>query len=569
MTDQKLLPPFVYYSGAYWPKSYAPLGAWVRYRKGPNQVEQLDRGTGWVHLSTPDRELLLVRNALTMGAARPLDMGWDEFVPFSLTNTISSELALDRYMVNYLQHTQLPKGAGKAQLMPVGNPKSSPNLRLPGCVVQDRKTILSDSGGFQLLTGKADWIDPRDLAKWYSANCDEGITLDIPVPDINDYLMRSAAIQIENSKIIMDNTPDNFRLFNVMHGHTIESGKRFREIVEVDGPDGGLCVGGAYYGNILQSMGRLIGNILDPDCKQYQQYHILGIYNVAFLIPTIRFAALMRKKGKTWTISSDASTAVYSASNRTMHLQRAHYKNAERLALGRAQNVVVPEKNPYRFLSCSCQFCQTVKYVDVISHCDESIVAHSFMLHNMLEINRWVDMMVHAACTLDAAQYAELVSSQLAGSPALRSVRPALRFVEAVAEIGHEAAAREFAPLMADGMLAYEDGTEDGTSLFGERSIMKSSSMLDDYNARAESILDRYEGYHEEGEGNAPKIEKESKVKQKRVVKKVMVNNAVVRFGKKPKKARTALVQAKRGDSTHAKKPITIKIKTPSVGVGQ
>lgn len=568
MTETKLLDPFVYYSGAYWPKSYAGLGAWVRYRKGPNRIEQLDRGTGWVHLSTPDRELLLVRNGLVMGGARPLDMGWDEYVPFGLTNTTSQGIPLDRYMVNYLQHVQLPKGKGKSQMQPRASHKASPNLRMLGSVVNDGKAILSDSGGFQLLSGKAEWIDPADLGRWYANNCDEGITLDVPVPELPEYMLRSAAVQVENSRIIMDNIPEEFKLFNVTHGWHTSTGKQFREIVEKDGPEGGLCVALYMQGNLVKALGRFFDLILNQDFKAYKQYHILGVYNVAMLIPVIRFAALMRKKGKTFTISSDASTAVYSASNRTMHLQRAHYKNAERLALGRAQNVVVPEMNPHRHLPCSCQFCSTIKYVDIISHCDESIVAHSFMLHNMIEIDRWVKMEMHAAMTLNAEQYAELVASQLTGSPALRSVRPALRFVEAVAEVGFDEAMREFAPLMAEGMLASEKVGDDEGSLFGERGTISIGAFAEEYNQRAETILTRYEDFHANKSETAPKITIKRQ-QQKRMVKKVMTNNAVARFGKKPKKARMALVQAKQGDSTHAKKPIVIAIKKPSVGVGQ
>lgn len=549
---EALTPEFVFYCGAYYPRNYSPLGIWIKYRPGPDRIEAIARGPGWVHVSTPDRELLLVRNTHTNGAPRPLDMGWDEFVPLSLSATVPARSnPVDRYMINYFQHTTL---RGQRDNIPRALDSISAGIRKKGSFVNDGKLIQSDSGGYQMLTGRADWIDPLDLAKWYSDNCDEGITLDIPIPEPHldeEFLMRSAAVQVENTRILQANLPEDFHLFNVVHGSADDSVKHFREYVERDGPDDYLCVAGVYRNDVLQSMNRLVKQLLDEDFKSYKQYHVLGVYSPVMLIPIIRFAALMRKQGRTFTISSDASTPVYTATNRMIHLQRAHYKSAERLAVGRASNVVAPVTNPYRHLPCGCPVCSAIKYVDVISHLDDSIIPHMLITHNMIEIDRWVKMVLHHAQTLDAKDFFDLSVAQTAGSPAERSIKPALRFIETVAGEGLPAAQKQFSHLLHS---MFSTGrTDDGEGMFAEDRNIPADQPADYLANRLDTILRRYEDFHAH---NKVPDGTRKRVEAKRTAKKVMMNSAVRRAGRDQlsKRRRMGKVELPAGASTHSKK---------------
>lgn len=535
---------FVYYPSAYYPLGYSSLGMWIKYKpvgQQTKEVKVVDSAPGWVHIDCPDREILAVRNLLNVDPPRPLNGNWDEFIPLSLTNSCAAaHPTLDRYMINYEVHN--------------GKPHKDPRMRVKNSFLRDGKASMSDSGGFQILSGKVSWIDPKDVGNWYAENVDEGITLDIPVFRIDDMdlIARTAKIQVKNSKIIRDLTPDNFRLFNVSHGLDVESSKMFRGILEKDKDCGDyICVGGAYNGTLISSLFRLAQFILDPNGKQYKQYHILGIYNTAFLSSFIRMAALLRKHHrKDIILSSDASTQVYSAGNRTMHLQRAHYRNAERLYLGKAAPIY--EQNPHRLLPCTCHVCSSLKYVDIVSHVDDAIIAHIFIFHNMMEIQRWVYMMNDYAETLSDEDYRELVSSQLAGSPSQKSALVALDMVTMAIKDGVDLAGQVYSPYLSSMSDDSDWLKEAGDGLEGDVDISELTGgnwIQDVHIPKLIEVCDLFEKYHSKGvvdvKSAAPKD-------QKRTAKKVMSNTTHAKAGsrKKPLVKREKIDPAK---GTHSK----------------
>jgi len=53
-------------------------------------------------------------------------------------------------------------------------------------LIENDVLVVGDSGGFQILTGKIDWLEPISILRWQEANCDIGIALDVPpVSSIN------------------------------------------------------------------------------------------------------------------------------------------------------------------------------------------------------------------------------------------------------------------------------------------------------------------------------------------------------------------------------------------------
>lgn len=421
--------PFAFYSGGYMPARYAPIGAWVKYRKGPNEVKLLDIGPRHAHISCPDRELMLTRDALVTGGPRNFATeGWHEFVPFGWCNSPTKEHYPPQFMINYVAHVQ---------------GLQSPRMRAPGAVRADGRRIMSDSGGFQLGSGVVQWVNPVTLAEWYIDNVDEGMALDIPTGwyDSTPLADRAARVQAMNSRVMQKILPPEFPLFEAVHGRRIEDMLRYNKISAKGIKTDRVAIGSNNRIGLVPALYRFANLVLDKRFPRYQQYHMLGVYNIALLCPLIRFAALLRKKNvHQCTITTDATTAVQSGVNRTFHLQRVHYKAAERLKYLRIVGLSHP--NPHRTIACSCPVCSTLRYADILAHVDSAIVAHAMISHNAIEIERWVNMMTAYAGTLDREEYAELSAKACESSADKNAAVHALNFVEDIFEHGIKEANR-------------------------------------------------------------------------------------------------------------------------------
>lgn len=540
-------PIFEFINSGYTSFMYDPLGVWVRYRKGDPEVKLIEKGPGFVRISCPDRELMLVRNAMTAGADRPLNEGWDEFCSFSW-NQSSGEgiLSAKGYMINYTSFL----GSKRPR---------SPNIRRPDCLVKNAKSICSDSGGFQMLTHKLSWIDPVDLAKWYGDNCDEGIVLDIPIGLSNDkeLITRAATVQDKCTKLMLENLPKGFRLLNASHGDGEGGMSLYRSIVEKDVHTHGMCIGGAYNGNYMSSLDTIFSFITEKGARKYNQYHILGVFNPALTAPLIRMAALIRKHGiAETTITSDSSTAVYCSTNRHYQLQRVHNRGVERIAMGRSSLLQNP--NPYRYLPGSDDFSRLIKYADVLAYVDSAIVSHLMITRNANEIDRWASMMIHYAETLSAGDYAALVASQLEGSSGGRSSLIALKFVEDMFRMNKDKLKKNYAVLLDS--IFFEGYTEEYT---GGKMIEGRDERREELNAEEEAarsdpsnvkkVISKYEEYFKSGK-TPDDVPNKSKVRRKG--KKIMQNSAVAKKGsksKKKKKAKRELTEEQKAKGTHAR----------------
>lgn len=422
--------PYVFYPAGYFSGSYDSLGAWVRYVKSDvSHVQTIERNSKWIHLRAPDRELLIVRNTNEVAADRPFGR-WDEFVPFSWHNSVSNDHGFcSHFMINYTSYAK--------------SPRSNTNLRGTNSLIRNEHVVLADSGGFQIITGKEDWVNPDDLGRWASNNVDQVMTLDVIPHDHDDInvVKRSAAIQRKNTEVIKSVKSPELQLFNVVQGRNGPQSVRHHDLVMDESLDH-VAAAGLYFGGVIDALHRAYCMLTDPNTKQYKQYHFLGIFNNTVLSPLIRMAALFRKQGKTFLISSDASSAIKYGMVRTMVLQRNHYRNLEQMDMGKAAPLYFP--NAQRQLACSCPVCSTFKYADLISHEQFSVVSSLLISHNVGAMNRWCNMMTEYALELDSKQYKELVTKQFARSSGLKSVLMALEFVEALFEYGPAVAIKRY-----------------------------------------------------------------------------------------------------------------------------
>ena len=72
-------------------------------------------------------------------------------------------------------------------------------------LVRKDSYVLQDSGGFQLVSGVEDFIDPLLVARKHSLYADSGVSLDLPVSGITDkkFALAAAAMLAANTKKIL------------------------------------------------------------------------------------------------------------------------------------------------------------------------------------------------------------------------------------------------------------------------------------------------------------------------------------------------------------------------------
>jgi hypothetical protein len=151
-------------AGVYTPSAAGGLGIYTRFVNNKiNHIEVVQETITSLHLKCPDRDLLLVTDLHMDTNIRPLDTTWDELYVVSPHMSTWRDVNVPFYMMNYPKH--------------IKNNGYSPKTRVPGSPKTDGSCIVSDSGGFQLLTGQTAYLDPAKIGKWYSDNIDVGIIL--------------------------------------------------------------------------------------------------------------------------------------------------------------------------------------------------------------------------------------------------------------------------------------------------------------------------------------------------------------------------------------------------------
>jgi len=109
-------------------------------------------------------------------------------------------------------------------------------------LIGDDVLVVGDSGGFQILTGKIDWLEPITILRWQEENCDIGITLDVPpvssissIPDIS-FVEKCARKSARNYEIAARNRRnDKLLLLKPLHGAKLEQLKIWhKHIKDID-----------------------------------------------------------------------------------------------------------------------------------------------------------------------------------------------------------------------------------------------------------------------------------------------------------------------------------------------
>lgn len=257
--------------------------------------------------------------------------------------------------------------------------------------------LFGDSGGFQILTGVLDFVDPHDLGRWYTRYVKQGMSLDIPTSKCMDeeLVLKSAKMQKKNNDILKEAIDDTVDIYNVCHGMTHDLRSKFIDIVE-DDDFNNWAVGGTYHGNIFNVLSALFTVVKKSPKKAY---HILGV-SKALVIPILAWF------GRYHNLTSDSSSHMQSglgfgAFNLTGYkLQSRKY--------GSSTRQVLHSQKEFPFLPCTCGICQALKTNEFLYLTARSVSAQICLtLHNLNSLSRYASLWNALAQECSSKEYKE------------------------------------------------------------------------------------------------------------------------------------------------------------------
>lgn len=407
---------------AYYSSNANGLGMYVRYRKNPGvtTVEKRSQDARHIWLRTPDRDVILVRMTHEH-PFYPSEGDFDEFVNLSLYQEQSArDLGFDYYMTNYCDY--------------LGKEQQSPRNR----IVRDPKSIsvISDSGGFQFLTGKLDYLNPRELVRWYNENADIGIVLDMPIGSkIIDKGLHNklAVLQKANTDLMLEEAAPGLELMNVVHGVDTEAKLRFNAHVQ-HASIRRLAVGGSYFDTVMSSVATIL-KFHEQVQGHYQHYHFLGITNLLQVLTYMRMA----HRGLLPFVTSDSSTYYQKAASKEYLTQTRLSSNISHLNIGQRDNFL----SPHSVLPCSCPLCSRLKYMDALSLYGGSAVSASTAFHNAWRYNQYLKAM-EGMIDLPLPELSKVLTRQLGKRASLQEGLQTLAFVDEVADTNLAKAIRKY-----------------------------------------------------------------------------------------------------------------------------
>lgn len=466
-------------SGVFY-ENHSGVGAYIKYLKGQkmNPVTIVEQYPSHTWIKAPDREVVLPWQTHMPHAFVP--EGFHEYVQCSPTHTVcTDDYYLDGYMVNY--HQQEDKGVHKSARHRARNPRREGEL-----------LIVSDSGGFQIMGGKADFVSPDKLTKWYGENVDMGVVMDLPVFLNSKYLERSAYIQKANTDYMLEHKTDELELLNIFHGFTDEDTKMFSEIVD-DPRINNLAVGGAYFLTTLQSVDRLVG--ITQKYRPFNMYHVLGVSRITQVVLFMRMAAL----GIAPLITCDSSSWIQAGITKGYMHHPAIGEPMRSIQFGDTDNF----PTEFNLLPCNCPVCSSIKYADVLRTLGGTSMPFLISYHNFWAMNQYFHAMEKLTRTLDSKSLKELLALQFKGRNQVladETIR-GIDYLDCVVEHGLEEARRRYRPYLKKSMVNALSGFS--RSIFDSEDAEMKEIMLTadknqaEYAARIDKVMANYVQWHD------------------------------------------------------------------------
>ncbi|SBV38183.1 hypothetical protein BN7874_014 [Phage NCTB] len=361
------------------------ISIYIRYRKSkyPNDIIIKQRTLSYTWLICPDRELVIVGHSFMDTAFHPND--FDECIHFDMFNQEHVHQLGLNYVMNNFYHDSNDRSAAESRAK--GNMYPHRDDR--------RVTVVGDSGGFQYVSGQAEYVNPKELGQWYAKNVDAGMQLDIPLTITlpKKEFKQFAQLQNRTTDMILANTSSHVELFNVIHGKSLDQRKLYREIVESKhGNMNRMALGG------MRSHGPLgMADILTDICysgKRYGQYHLLGLTS-SVVFPVL--IAMSSMGDNPPHITSDSASHKLAAKSRNLYRQ---YEMGKLRAFDIGEKIYsIPGiKNrsfngfTNRELDCTCPVCSALKYADILTLLTGQHIVTLTSIHNMYETSKYVKL---------------------------------------------------------------------------------------------------------------------------------------------------------------------------------
>jgi hypothetical protein len=336
--------------------------------------------------------------------------------------------------------------------------------------------IVSDSGGFQLHSGKEHFLNPHEIVKNHNRLCDIGIVLDLPLPHRfqKDLLLRAADMQKKNNAIFIKEKRKSLEFLNVFHGSTFYMRQKYRDIVEDSAMDR-VALGGVKTLDLIPLALHTLFVVMNG--RKYKQYHVLGVSGLERWV----ILSYIGHKKLAKLITSDSSSYIQCGINMQYFEPQKLLSTVHMGDYGRACNA-------NRTLHCSCPVCNTIKYAHGMA-LTESIGFRGVLTHNLYTNRSYLDEIWE----LGAQPKQEILTylRPYFNKKKLETIGLALQAVDMAIEDGVKKAAERYAPYLLDKYVGVEK-----KGLFNVEQDSKEDKKLF---ARFDGILSRYEAFHKSG----------------------------------------------------------------------
>lgn len=424
---------------------FANMGVYIKYGQYDG-FKILSESTYHMHCQCPDRELYLTNNTLK-SSGNPILNNYDEYLDLNVLGENYKKDILPQYMINFMDYA-----ADDKQAMKKNRKRGS--------------TIYCDSGGFQIAVGRCSIINPIDLAKFYNANVDLGMVLDIPEYDEGDpfsdeFVRQLSKVQKRNTDYMLKYLNDDVELINIVHGGTLSQKIEYLKYVHDDRIHR-LALPSV---NIPMSLPRL--NLIFEVCRQakklgsYKHLHLLGSFNKGVLAVLAKLANSNIEEVQGINFTTDASSALQNSVNLTFcknlniwegfdkfsplpkekYTQIDHHRNKYLENFGTF--------NPYATLPCNCPVCQKIKYSYILRNIRAGFLRNLiFLNHNAMETYNYVALLNEFAKNLTTKEYIQYIK-RVQNTDNSETVK-CLKFIKKVEEVGLDKAREAFSYLLED-----------------------------------------------------------------------------------------------------------------------
>lgn len=272
--------------------------------------------------------------------------------------------------------------------------------------IRKNSYVIQDSGGFQLATGVADFLDPVDVAKAHALYADSGVGLDIPAHGSKDVqlLMATARVLSANNRVLRKHAGKSVKLLNVSHGSTLSLRRDFLKIAIRGEKLDGISIGGLRQTAIQVNAGAItplaftkhVLLVVLSTREFYRHYHVLGV-------ATDWQMALLSSIARKYEISVTSDSATHLLSGLAGSLINYGDSTRAGVHVGRAKD--------WLSTRCSCLVCTTVQYERVLRQ-----YASLAALHNSLVLTQQARLMWKLSSLqskLHASRFADMLLSNI------------------------------------------------------------------------------------------------------------------------------------------------------------